>query len=90
MKPRDMAKLGYLVLKKGLWEDKQIASREWLDESMQHHVRNSRTFGSHPFDYGYLWWLLPADSVGTTQGEQADIYTAARALRSMDLRHSEI
>jgi CubicO group peptidase (beta-lactamase class C family) len=79
MKPRDRAKLGYLVLRKGLWEDKQIVSREWLDESMQHHVRNPRTFGSHPVDYGYLWWLLPADGAGTTQGEQADIYTAAGA-----------
>jgi CubicO group peptidase (beta-lactamase class C family) len=79
MKPRDMAKLGYLVLRRGLWEDKQIVSREWLDESMQHHVRNPRTFGSHPVDYGYLWWLLPLDGSGTDQGEQADIYTAAGA-----------
>jgi len=79
MKARDMAKLGYLVLKKGLWEDKQVVSREWLDESMQHHVRHPRTFGSHPVDYGYLWWLLPLDGSGTDQGDQADIYTAAGA-----------
>ncbi|HXF41570.1 MAG TPA: serine hydrolase [Blastocatellia bacterium] len=79
MKARDMAKLGYLVLKKGLWEDRQIVSREWLDESMQHHVRNPRTFGSHPVDYGYLWWLLPLDGAGRDQGEQADVYTAAGA-----------
>lgn len=79
MKPRDMAKLGYLVLRRGLWEDKQIVSREWLDESMQHHVRNPRRLGSHPVDYGYLWWLLPVDGVGATQGEQVDIYTASGA-----------
>jgi len=79
MKSRDMAKLGYLVLKKGLWEDKQIVSREWLDESMQHHVRNPRTFGSHQVDYGYLWWLLPLDGSGRDRGAQADVYTAAGA-----------
>ena len=25
-------------------------------------MRNPRTFGSHPTDYGYLWWLLPLDN----------------------------
>lgn len=75
MRPRDMAKIGYLVLRDGRWEDKQIVSEDWLKQSMQHAVRSPRTFGSHWVDYGYLWWLLSLDS----EGPDADIYTASGA-----------
>lgn len=75
MRPQDMAKIGYLVLKSGRWEDKQIVSEEWLEQSMQPAVRSPRVFGSHRVDYGYLWWLLPLD----TEGPGAGIYTASGA-----------
>ena len=75
MRPQDMAKLGYLVLRRGRWEDKQIVSEDWLKQSFKHAVISPRTFGSHWVDYGYLWWLLPLD----TEGPDADIYTASGA-----------
>jgi CubicO group peptidase (beta-lactamase class C family) len=74
MRAKDMAKIGYLVLRRGRWQDQQVISENWLAQSMQHHVRNPRTFGAHPVDYGYLWWLLPLDSE-----QDEDIYTAAGA-----------
>ncbi len=77
MRAKDMAKIGYLVLRQGRWQDRQIVSESWLAQSFEHHVRNPRTFGSHPVDYGYLWWLLPLDGQGPAPGE--DIYTAAGA-----------
>jgi len=79
LRPRDMAKIGYLLLRNGRWEDQQIVSADWLRESMQHRIRYPRTFGFHPVDYGYLWWLLPLDGTGAAQGVEADIYTAAGA-----------
>lgn len=75
MRPRDMAKLGYLVLRKGRWENRQIVSEEWIRESMQHRVTRPRTMGSHWVDYGYLWWLLSLPD----GGDDADIYTASGA-----------
>lgn len=33
MKPIDMAKLGQLVLNKGMWQNKQIISKKWIEES---------------------------------------------------------
>jgi CubicO group peptidase (beta-lactamase class C family) len=42
-------------------------------------VKNPRTFGSHPVDYGYLWWLLPLDGAGGSQSQDTDVYTAAGA-----------
>jgi CubicO group peptidase (beta-lactamase class C family) len=74
----DLARIGYLVLRKGKWGDNQVVSESWLRESTGHHVRSPRTFGSHPTDYGYLWWLLPIDNRSST-GWDTDIITASGA-----------
>ena len=49
--PRDMAKIGLLVLNDGKWLDKQIVSKEWIRESTKPQVKESNYF-----DYGYQWW----------------------------------
>lgn len=58
---RDMARLGYLMLRKGKWEDKQIISEKWVKkitspvtpfEEMQPMHRRDR------YSYGYMWWLF--------------------------------
>lgn len=51
MLPRDMAKIGLLVLNKGQWKGKQVLSREFIAASM---TKQSVVDG---MDYGYLWWL---------------------------------
>ena len=51
LRPRDMAKIGLLVLNDGKWQDKQIVSKEWIHESTKPHVQESKFF-----DYGYQWW----------------------------------
>ena len=50
LKPRDMAKIGYMMLKGGHWKGKQIVSRSWVNESTQRHIKA----GWH--GYGYQWW----------------------------------
>jgi CubicO group peptidase (beta-lactamase class C family) len=57
MLPRDMAKIGLLVLNDGRWNDNQIVSKEWLLQSTKPHVAESEYF-----DYGYQWWLRSKDS----------------------------
>ena len=79
LRATDMARIGYLLLRDGKWGDQQIVSQEWLQESTRHWVSYPRAFGSHTVDYGYLWWLLPLDGTGASQGEDVDIYTAAGA-----------
>jgi CubicO group peptidase (beta-lactamase class C family) len=61
LKPRDMARIGYLVLRNGRWRDRQIVSEAWLRESLARSVSPPWSFGGRPADYGYLWWLLPDD-----------------------------
>jgi CubicO group peptidase (beta-lactamase class C family) len=78
LRPLDMAKIGYLVLRRGRWESGQVVSEDWIAESLQHSVAFPRTFAGRPVDYGYLWWLLHLDGAGG-EGPDADIYTAAGA-----------
>lgn len=52
LRPRDMAKLGQLVLQQGRWGDRQIVSAAWLQDSFAAHVG-----GSQLYFYGYQWWL---------------------------------
>jgi CubicO group peptidase (beta-lactamase class C family) len=74
----DLARVGYLVLRKGKWGGTQVISESWLRTSTARIVRHPRSFGSYPVDYGYLWWLLsPTDS--TAEGWDADVITASGA-----------
>lgn len=50
--PRDMAKLGYLYLKNGMWNGKQIVPSEWVKESTKKQISVSEDT-----DYGYLFWI---------------------------------
>lgn len=49
--PYDMAKIGSLLLHNGMWNDKQIVSKEWLEKIQP--LYPSRGTES----YGYGWWL---------------------------------
>ena len=51
MRPRDMAKIGYLYLNKGSWDDKQIVSSQWIEESTRKHAAANPVL-----NYGYQWW----------------------------------
>jgi hypothetical protein len=52
LKPRDMAKIGYLFLRKGKLDGKQIVSPEWVSESTNSHIKACCLAP----EYGYQWW----------------------------------
>jgi CubicO group peptidase (beta-lactamase class C family) len=52
MRPRDMAKIGQLVLQKGQWEGRQIVSEAWIAQSTR-----AQTVVPRLGEYGYLWWV---------------------------------
>jgi len=64
MSARDLARVGLLYLRRGLWRDKQIVPGAWVDEG----VRAKSEAGSGG-SYGMLWWaertgiLVPGASV---------------------------
>jgi len=49
LRPRDMAKIGYMVLKNGQWQGRQVVSKEWIAESTQTHTDGIGV------GYGYQW-----------------------------------
>ena len=55
---RDLAKIGYLYLKDGVWEGKRILPEGWVAESTAPAVVASASPGSER-KYGFQWWLLP-------------------------------
>lgn len=61
--PRDMAKLGYLFLKGGVWEGKQIVSAQWVKTATQRHTGTDSELG-----YGYQWWTYPSLDAYTALG----------------------
>lgn len=59
---RDMARIGYLMLREGRWENKQVIPQHWVRrissvvtplEEMNPVRRRDGYFG-----YGYMWWVL--------------------------------
>ena len=51
--PRDMAKIGQLVLDRGTWQGRRLLSANWLQESAKPRERVAKGLDY----YGYLWWL---------------------------------
>jgi len=54
LKNVDLAKIGYLYLRGGMWEGKQIVSRDWVQQSLA-----PFTDAEDGYKYGFKWWLLP-------------------------------
>src|SRR5688572_29397736 len=62
----DLAKVGYLVLKQGQWNGRQIVSSSWLLRSTAPVTFRASQFGGVPVDYGLLWWMAAIDPARST------------------------
>ncbi|HWP38585.1 MAG TPA: serine hydrolase [Gemmatimonadales bacterium] len=78
---RDMARIGYLMLREGHWAGRQLVPRDWVRESTRAHTpvnqMNPPRRRSGPFGYGYLWWVW--DGPHAT-GPYAGAYTGLGAV----------
>ncbi len=61
--PRDMAKLGYLYLHRGVWDGKQVVSSSWVQAATTRHIDTGGRLG-----YGYQWWIYPTHNAYVAQG----------------------
>jgi CubicO group peptidase (beta-lactamase class C family) len=62
LRPRDMAKFGYLYLHQGAWNGKQLLPVEWVQTSTSKRIETEGLMNAAEDDgYGYLWWI---DSFG--------------------------
>lgn len=58
---RDMARVGYLMLREGNWSGRQLVPRDWVREITRPVTpvseMNPPRRRAGPFGYGYLWWV---------------------------------
>ena len=58
LRPRDMAKIGQLILQKGNWNGTQLVSAQWVERATR---EQTRIDGGKA--YGYLWWIAGLQTV---------------------------
>jgi|GEM_PF-2790006 len=56
---RDMLKIGILVMQGGIWDDRQLVPKDWIEFTTTMNIEISEEYG-----YGRLWWLLNGKSIG--------------------------
>ncbi|MEP7322732.1 MAG: serine hydrolase [Saprospiraceae bacterium] len=61
---RDMARLGYLMLRNGKWKNQQVLPSDWVKRTTSvvtsyNEAMQNKTAYFH-FGYGYLWWIWDA------------------------------
>ncbi|MGD8586075.1 MAG: serine hydrolase, partial [Chloroflexota bacterium] len=75
LKPQEMARLGYLMLRDGQWQGRQVVPAAWVSRSTAAHVQ-----ANDLYDYGYQWWVQPDGQGFEAQGlygQQVSVFTAA-------------
>ena len=61
LKPHDLARIGLLYLKNGMWGNRQVLPEKWVRMSVTPSVEHTGAYGNETRDraYGYQWWLVP-------------------------------
>ena len=54
---RDMARIGYLMLRKGKWEEEQLIAKDWHRKMIATYTKPEEVSKRARFGYGYCWWL---------------------------------
>jgi hypothetical protein len=63
--PRELAKYGYLYLKKGNWNGHQVVPSQWVEESTreQAYIGKDDYVGGLDRRFGYLWSIFPDQKI---------------------------
>lgn len=75
---RDMARVGYLMLREGRWHGRQVVPADWVRASTRAFTpvgqMNPPARRTGPWGYGYLWWVWDgAANAGPYRGAYAGL-----------------
>jgi CubicO group peptidase (beta-lactamase class C family) len=68
LKPRDMAKIGQMVLDHGRWNGSQVVDSTWIELSTEAHITTQFATEPHIYKYGFYWWVVPRWQAFTALG----------------------
>ena len=60
----DLARIGYLYLRDGLWRGRRILPEGWVKDATNRHVRSV----APGWDYGYQWWITSRNGIDIWAG----------------------
>jgi CubicO group peptidase (beta-lactamase class C family) len=72
LQPRDMARIGYLYLRKGEWEDKQLIPPDWADRQNNAAVHMNASFAPD-LRYSNFFWAFPSRHVYMAVGDRCQL-----------------
>ena len=70
LRPRDMAKIGYLYLRNGVWEGKAILPQAWI-ERISHATLSMNLARQPALRYANFFWVLPDKHVYMANGHHS-------------------
>ncbi|WP_296346421.1 serine hydrolase [Reyranella sp.] len=68
LSPHDMARFGYLYLRNGQWEGKQIIPSAWVERA-----KEGKVVTPGGFHYANLWWSLPGRGAFMARGRHSQL-----------------
>lgn len=68
--PHDMARFGYLYLRGGVWNGKQVIAKDWVAASTRMQSTPPPDVSGMERGYGYLWWIFPGFYNASGRGGQ--------------------
>ena len=71
LRPRDMARFGYLYLHGGSVSGERVVPSDWVSRSTTAHTGGAATYG-----YGYQWWTLPSTFRGADGPDPGHVFFA--------------
>jgi CubicO group peptidase (beta-lactamase class C family) len=79
LQPRDMARLGALLLRDGVWEGRRLLPRGWVD-SIRGSLIDMRLSAPTPFRYANGWWVMPEYGAFLAAGHHRQLIVVMPAL----------
>ena len=64
LRPRELAKIGFLILNDGYWGSTRVITGDWITESIREHITTDGKTLPMAHSYGYQWWHMDFNAGG--------------------------